>query len=126
MERVGPIQAIKRSGSLLRQTWGEQLAGNFGISLVFGLLALLVLVVGVLATIALAQVSIVLAVVAVVATVLVVGAIVLVGAALSGIYPASLYRYATKGDPGSNFRAETMSSAFRSKAGGARGFGQPR
>lgn len=39
---------------------------------------------------------------------------------------ASLYRYATKGDPGSNFRAETMSAAFRSKSGGAPSYGGPR
>ncbi len=58
--------------------------------------------------------------------VLVVGAIALIGAAASGIYTARLYRYATRGDAGPNFRAETMSAALRSKAGGAPGFGQPR
>ena len=42
VEKVGPLDAIKRSASLLRKTWGEQLVGNFGIGLVFGLLVLLV------------------------------------------------------------------------------------
>lgn len=125
-ENVGPIQAIKRSASLLRQTWGEQLIGVGGIGLVFGLLALGVILLGGALVIALAQVSAVAMIAAIVVLVLVVGAIALVGAAASGIYTASLYRYATKGDAGSNFRAETMSSAFRAKGGGAPRFGQPR
>lgn len=127
MERVGPIEAIRRSGSLLRKTWGEQLVGNIGISLVFGLLALLVIVLGVIATVALAQASVVLAIVVVVATILIVGTIALVGAAASGIYTASLYRYATKGDPGPAFPADAVAAAFRPKSGGvATRFGQPR
>lgn len=126
MERVGPIEAIKRSGSLLRKTWGEQLVGNFGIGLIFGLLALLFLVLGVALTMVLVETSVALAIVVVVATVIVVGTIALVGAAASGIFTASLYRYATKGDPGSNFRTETVSAAFRSKSGPTNTFGGPR
>lgn len=127
MEQVGPVEAIKRSGSLLRKSWGEQLVGSIGISLVFGLLALLVIGLGVVATIALVQVSFVLAIVVVVATILIVGAIALVGAAASGIYTASLYRYATKGDPGSAFPADAVATAFRPKSGGvATRFGLPR
>ena len=44
VEGVGPIQAITRSASLLRTTWGEQVAGNVGISLVFGLAGVAVMV----------------------------------------------------------------------------------
>jgi hypothetical protein len=51
----------------------------------------------------------------VVVLVLVVGAIALVGAAVSGIFTASLYRYATKGDGGQMYRTETLSAAFRQK-----------
>ena len=36
VEDVGPIEAIKRSAALLRQSWGEQIAGHVGISVVFG------------------------------------------------------------------------------------------
>jgi hypothetical protein len=37
VERVGPIQAAKRSMRVLSQTWGESLTANFGISfIVFG------------------------------------------------------------------------------------------
>ena len=37
VEGVGPVEAIKRSASLLRKTWGEQIVGNFSIGLVIGL-----------------------------------------------------------------------------------------
>jgi hypothetical protein len=126
MENVGPVAAIKRSASLLRKTWGEQLIGVGGIGLVFGLLAFVVILLGGALIAALINVSTVALIAAIVVLVLIVGAIALVGAAASGIYTASLYRYATKGDPGPNFRAETMSSAFRSKSGNVPGFGRAR
>ncbi len=115
VERVGPIEAIKRSGSLLRKTWGEQVVGNVGIGLVFGLLALLAIVLGVALVAVLAQVSVILAIAGVVVTVLVVGTIALIGSAASGIFTASLYRYATKGDGGDLYRPETLAAAFRTK-----------
>ena len=34
VEKVGPIEAIKRSGGLLRRTWGEQVVGNISFGLV--------------------------------------------------------------------------------------------
>jgi hypothetical protein len=39
-ENVGPIEAIQRSTNLLKRTWGEHIAGNFGIGVIFGLLVL--------------------------------------------------------------------------------------
>jgi hypothetical protein len=127
VEKVGPIEAIKRSAGLLRQTWGEQLVGNAGIGIVFGLLVVLFSLLGAGLAIAVAQISVVLAIAVAVVTVVVVGTIALIGSAASGIYTASLYRYATKGEPGTNFRAETMSAAFRPKNGSpVPMFGQPR
>jgi len=112
VERVGPIEAVKRSGSLLRRTWGEQIIGNVGIGLLFGLGMLLVLIVGGALVFAAAQVSVALAIAAVVALVLVVAVIGLVSSAVSGIYVASLYRYATKGDAGQAFSADALAGAF--------------
>ncbi len=115
VENVGPIEAIKRSGSLLRKTWGEQIIGNVGIGLLFGLLMFAVLIVGGVLIVALAQVSIGLTIAAVVVLLLAIGAVGLVGSAVSGIYVASLYRYATKGDAGQMFSAEVLSGAFRQR-----------
>jgi hypothetical protein len=115
VENVGPIAAIKRSSSLLRKTWGEQLIGAGGIGAVVGLLLFVVIVIGMAATVALANVSGYLAVVAVVLTVLVGGAIALVGSALGGIYTAALYQYATAGTS-TGFDATALSGAFRQKS----------
>jgi hypothetical protein len=41
---VGPIDAVKESMTLLKRTWGENVAGNVGIGLAFGLLTGLVVV----------------------------------------------------------------------------------
>ena len=46
VEGVGPVGAIKRSATLLKKTWGEQIIGNAGIGLIFGLGAVLVAIAG--------------------------------------------------------------------------------
>jgi hypothetical protein len=126
-EGIGPIAAIRRSGALLRQTWGEQLVGNLGISLVFGLIAAAAFVIGFVLVFVLASISVIALVVGIVAMVLVIGLILLVGAAVQGIFTASVYRYATKGDAATMFRPETLAQAFRSKSGGpATQMGMPR
>jgi hypothetical protein len=115
VEGVGPIEAIKRSASLLRKTWGEQIVGNFSIGLVMGLTFLGVLVLGGIAVALLFSVSVVLGVLALVA--LVAGLIILglIGSALSGIFNVALYRYAVGEDSSRFFPEETLSGAFRQK-----------
>lgn len=126
-EGVGPVAAIKRSGELLRRSWGEQLIGNLGIGLVFGLLAFIAFLVAGAVLFMLAQVSTTALIIGVIAFVLLIGLILLIGAAMNGIFTASVYRYATKGDAGTMFRPETMAQAFRSKSGAtAPRFGLPR
>ena len=121
VEGIGPIAAIKRSGGLLRQTWGEQIIGNVGIGLFFGLISLVVIIVGVGATVVLFQASVALGFVALIVMLLALGIVGLIGSAVSGIYVASLYRYATKGNGGTMFSAadspERSDSAPRSRRG---------
>lgn len=104
-EGVGPIEAIKRSAGLLRQTWGNQVTANFGFMIV-GLLAVLVAIVpaallffvhpllGIAVGVPLVAVAI--------------GAV----QALEGIFKAALYDYA-RGDEPHGFDRDTLASAYR-------------
>ena len=114
-QNVGPIDALKRSIGLLKQTWGENAIGNVGIGAAFGLITFVVIAVGAVLAFAAAQVSVGLAIA--VGAVFVV-AVLLLGvyqAALSGIYSAALYRYATEGEAPEAFRAMELESAFQAK-----------
>jgi hypothetical protein len=116
LENVGPIEAVKRSGALLKKTWGEQIAGNFGMGAVFGLifLALLLLFVPVIVAVASTQsVGLIIAVIA--GYVLFMIGLGLFSSALGGIYTAAVYQYATTGEAGEFFDANLVQNAFRTK-----------
>lgn len=119
VEGIGPIDAIKRSTSLLKQTWGEQLAGNFGIGTVFGLLYVVVIIVSIpvmIAVTSLGNVPLIIMAIVVIAFVLI--ALGLVSSALSGIYAAAVYQFATQGATDSAFFDPALvKNAFRSKKG---------
>jgi hypothetical protein len=116
IENVGPIEAVKRSGALLKKTWGEQIAGNFGMGAVFGLifLALILLFVPVIVAVASTQsVGLIIAVIA--GYVLLMIGLGLFSSALGGIYTAAVYQYATTGEAGEFFDANLVQNAFRTK-----------
>jgi hypothetical protein len=117
VEDIGPIDAIKRSGSLLKRTWGEQIVGNFSIGLIFMLIGLGVgLVVGLpIILLASATGSAALIVLGVALVVLLIVAVSLLSSTLQGIYTAALYRYATEGEAGTFFSPEMVQGAFRHK-----------
>jgi MFS family permease len=116
VERVSPIEALKRSASLLRRTWGEQLIGNAGIGLFTGLLIVVTVVLGAgLVALATATGLAALVVVAVAIGVLAVAAVAAVSSALDTIYRAAVYRYAN-GEPIQDYAAaDAIPSAFRVK-----------
>ena len=117
VENVGPVEGIKRSTALLRNTWGEQVVANGGIGLVLGLITLgVILVMGLpLFLLAMATSSALLIFLAVALTVLVVMAISLFGSALNGVFQAALYNYATTGTAGQGFDEHLVRDAFRPK-----------
>jgi hypothetical protein len=115
VEKVGPVEAIKRSTGLLKRTWGEQIVGNVGIGLVFGLLMLVVVLVGGLLAYFLFTISIGLGIAGIVAIIVLVALLALIVSALSGIFTASVYRYATKGDGGPMYDNQVLAAAFRQK-----------
>jgi len=116
VEDVGPIEAVRQSASYLKRTWGEQIAGNLGMGLVFGLISLGPIAVGALvfaAAVGLQSPALAVAAIAGVAVALV--AIGLVSSALGGIYAAAVYRYAAEGETGTFFTPAMVKGAFRRK-----------
>jgi hypothetical protein len=116
VEDVGPLEAVKRSANHLKRTWGEQIAGNFGLGAVFGLAVLLVFLVAIpVFYVAITSESIALIVVAGVFLVLALVILGLIHSTLNGIYVAALYRYAAEGETGTFFAKEMVQGAFRVK-----------
>jgi hypothetical protein len=113
---IGPIDALKQSGALLKRTWGENAIGNVGIGAAFGLITFAAVAFGVLLTFVAAQASIALAVLV---GVLCAGGVLLLGvyqAALTAIYSAVLYRYAQTHETPAAFEGGLLEVAFQPKA----------
>ena len=114
-ENLGPVNALKRSGKLLKGTWGENIIAQMG----FGLLAVVPMLVafgigyaGVASKVTIvAVVAIAIAVIIVLATTLVIGA-------LSGIFRTALYRYAVDGTVPGAFAHVDLENAFGVKRRG--------
>jgi len=116
VEDVGPVDAIRRSTSLLKETWGEQIVGSFGIGIVFGLLAVLVIVLGIpVVALAILAGSVATIVLTILPFVLVLVFLGLLSSTLSGIYVAAVYRYAAEGESTGFFSEEMVREAFRPK-----------
>jgi hypothetical protein len=113
---VGPTEAISRSVELLKRTWGENIIGNAGIGVVFGLLMFVaILVAALLVGGAFATQSITAIIAAIVIVVVGLTMLGLIQASLQGIYAAALYRYAEDGEVGHGFDQAMLEQAFRPK-----------
>ena len=113
---IGPLDAVKESALLLKQTWGENLIGQGGMGLIFGLGYVLLWMV----TLGLAVPAATSHQVALGATIVATGVIAtmllaLMQAALTGIYSAALYRYAVGHVNAPEFSAGLLQNAFAPK-----------
>jgi hypothetical protein len=109
-EQLGPIDAVKRSAQMFRETWGERLVSSVSFGLLFFLLAIPALgapfLVGFLLGTAAALVTVVLAVLYLIA-------LAVVNAALNGIFVAALYQYTQNHQASGPFTPELLNSAWR-------------
>lgn len=114
---IGPIDAVKRSTSLLRETWGEQITGNWSIGGVFFIAYMLLILVGSgLAFFFGAVLESVTGVIAVVSLIVILFVVIgIIQGALNGIYQASLFRYAETGTAPDNFDIGLIQGAFKEK-----------
>ncbi len=115
-EGIGPWQAIQRSTALLRKTWGENLIGNAGISLVTSAISGAVGLVGFGGGMLMFQHGYqVLGVALFSAAGTALLLVILVAAALSAIYAAAVYYFAVLGKPPVDFDADLVRDAFTQK-----------
>ena len=116
MEKVGPIEAIKRSTGLLKKTWGEQIIGGAGIGGVMGLILLGVLVLFVsLFAACLVTSQVVLMFVVVFIFIVALTMLLLISSTMTGIYTAAVYLYAEEGISAGPYSMELIQGAFREK-----------
>jgi hypothetical protein len=98
VEKLGPFDAVARSVTLMKQTWGESLVSNVGIGLVVMVATIVILLVGGAATIVIFALSGSTAVL-VIGGILIVAFLVtasLIGSALNSIVLTALYLYAAE------------------------------
>lgn len=114
-EQTGPITAIKRSGSLFKRTWGEQVVANFG----FGIVGFVAALIGLVPAILVASIS---PMAGVVVGVVTVGLAIATVSTLEAIFKAALYGYVADGRVGEGFDRNTLDSAYGPGRGGQRGF----
>lgn len=105
VQGVGPVQAIKNSSSLIRKTWGNQLAASFGFGIVY-------IVAFVAAIIPAALIAMVVPVAGIIIGIPLLALAFGIVAALEGIFKAALYDYATGSTP-HGFDKATLDQAYR-------------
>jgi hypothetical protein len=111
-EQLGPWGAVKRSASILRNTWGEALVGNLGMGIIFALAAIpgvLLLFLGVYGVIVWG--------VAIGVAIIVIGivyliAIAVISTAAEAVLVAALYRFATTGKVSEEFQGFVFQQPF--------------
>jgi len=118
LEGIGPIAAVKRSGQLVRERWGQQIMGNLvigGIGTIFMILGVIITAVGAVlvasgSTVGIAGGGLL----AVAGIVIVVGAAVYSGAT-RGVFGVALYHYVAEDRAVGPFTTADLSSAARTR-----------
>lgn len=117
IEGTGPIETLKRSASLFRERWGQQITGNIAIGGAVFLLGVLpsaiVIAIGIAVWASASFVGALLVVIGVIGLAI----SLLISKALSGIFGVALYRYALDGQALGGFTPEDLESAVKVKAG---------
>jgi hypothetical protein len=113
---IGPIDAVKESATMLKKTWGENIIGNVGMGLVFGLVYIALTALGVATVAGLINAQSGLLAFTAAAVFVTAGILLaLVQAALQGVYSAALFKFSTAGSAGVEFNTGLLDSAFRTK-----------
>jgi Family of unknown function (DUF6159) len=120
IEGTGPFPTLKRSASIFKSKWGQQITGNLAIGAAIFLLGFLPAAILIVAGIAIWSSASFVGALLVVIGALVLAIAMLISKALNGVFGVALYRYATEGEAVGGFTAEELESAVKVK-GGRRG-----
>jgi hypothetical protein len=112
VEGTGPLEAIKRSGSILRRTWGEAFVANQSVSFVIFFLMLVALIPAGLGFLIGGTAAMV---VGIAVSVILIMGITIVSTALHTILQGALYVYAAEGRVPYAFDGAVLRSAFASR-----------
>ncbi|QDT39204.1 DUF6159 family protein [Stratiformator vulcanicus] len=110
VEKLGPIEAVKRSVSVVRETWGEAITANIGIGLMTFFACLFVIAIPIAVGILAGPGTLLVG--AVILAVLLLILIGLISATLNAIVIAALYEYAAEGEVPQQFNETTLRYAF--------------
>ena len=117
VEKLGPLDAAKRSVDIIRKTWGESIIGNVGVGLAtFLAIALLVVPCGVATLVlALKAGSMALGITGAVATLTLLILIILASSAIKSIILSAIDLYATESKVPQAFEAANLQQAFAAR-----------
>ncbi len=118
IEGTGPIETLKRSASLFKSRWGQQVTGNLAIGgavVLFGMLpAALLIVGGVLLWSSTGFGGAILVIIGVIVFLIA----MLIQKAMTGVFGVALYHYAAEGKAIGGFTAAELDSVVKNKGGG--------
>jgi hypothetical protein len=117
IEGTGPLDTLKRSGTIFKQKWGQQITGNIAIGGAVFLIGLLPAALLIVAGVVLWPSSGPAAVVLILIGAVIICVALLISKALSGVFGVALYRYAVEGQEVGGFTREELESAVKLKKG---------
>lgn len=117
IEGTGPFGTLRRSASIFKDKWGQQITGNIAIGGAIGLFAMLPATVLIVAGVVLWPSSGPAAVALILIGAVIMCVALLVQKALSGVFGVALYRYAVDGEAVGGFTQEDLESAVKLKKG---------
>jgi hypothetical protein len=117
IEGTGPFGTLKRSASIFKDKWGQQITGNIAIGGAIGLFAILPAALLIVAGVVLWPSSGPAAVALILVGAVIVCVAMLVQKALSGVFGVALYRYAVEGKAVGGFTQDELESAVKLKKG---------
>ena len=115
VEKVGPIEAVKRSVSLMKRTWGEALTGKVGMGLFLFLLFVVIFLPLALAIYFLGHASPALFIALLIVTGIALMWYMAVSAAMQTVFMTAVYQFANSDRVPEGFERHTMMTAFSSK-----------